>query len=92
VWRADYQTRTPELTALRRNCGGPAAVDLLPRACSLAEDLRRQRYQAVRRERPKTDGPGFGLGDVLGTCADGIGSVTTVSGTLGVAYEFETSH
>ncbi|HEY5377184.1 MAG TPA: hypothetical protein VIK01_26070, partial [Polyangiaceae bacterium] len=31
-------------------------------------------------------------GDVLGTCADGIGSVTTVSGTLGVAYEFETSH
>jgi hypothetical protein len=30
-------------------------------------------------------------GDVLGTCADGIGSVTTVSGTLGVAYEFETS-
>jgi len=31
-------------------------------------------------------------GDVLGTCADGIGSVTSVSGTLGVAYEFETSH
>jgi len=31
-------------------------------------------------------------GDVLGTCADGIGSVTTVSGTVGVAYEFETSH
>ena len=30
-------------------------------------------------------------GDVLGTCADGIGSVTTISGTLGVAYEFETA-
>jgi hypothetical protein len=30
-------------------------------------------------------------GDVLGTCADGIGSVTTVSGTVGVAYEIETS-
>jgi hypothetical protein len=31
-------------------------------------------------------------GEVLGSCADGIGSVTTVSGTLGVAYELETSH
>jgi hypothetical protein len=31
-------------------------------------------------------------GDVLGTCADGVGSVTSVSGTLGFAYEFETSH
>jgi hypothetical protein len=30
-------------------------------------------------------------GDELGTCADGIGSVTTLSGTIGVAYEFETA-
>jgi hypothetical protein len=30
-------------------------------------------------------------GDELGTCADGIGSVTTLSGTVGLAYEFETA-
>jgi hypothetical protein len=30
-------------------------------------------------------------GAELGTCADGIGSVTTVSGTVGFAYEFETA-
>jgi len=30
-------------------------------------------------------------GDELGTCADGIGSVTTLSGTVGFAYEFETA-
>jgi hypothetical protein len=29
-------------------------------------------------------------GDELGTCADGIGSVTTVSGTVGLAYDFDT--
>ena len=31
-------------------------------------------------------------GDALGTCADGIGSLSTLSGTVGVAYQFETSH
>jgi hypothetical protein len=30
-------------------------------------------------------------GDELGTCADGIGSVTTVSGTVGIAYDFDTA-
>jgi hypothetical protein len=30
-------------------------------------------------------------GDTLGTCADGIGSVATISGTIGVAFEFETA-
>jgi hypothetical protein len=30
-------------------------------------------------------------GDALGSCADGIGSVTTVSGTVGLGYEFETA-
>ena len=30
-------------------------------------------------------------GAELGTCADGIGSVTTVAGTVGLAYEFETA-
>jgi hypothetical protein len=30
-------------------------------------------------------------GDELGSCADGIGSVTTVSGSVGLAYEFEAS-
>jgi hypothetical protein len=30
-------------------------------------------------------------GAELGTCADGIGSVTTLSGSVGLAYEFETA-
>ena len=30
-------------------------------------------------------------GDALGTCADGIGSVASVNGTVGLAYEFETA-
>ena len=30
-------------------------------------------------------------GDQLGTCADGIGSVASISGTLGLAYEFDTA-
>ena len=30
-------------------------------------------------------------GAELGTCADGIGSVTSVAGTVGLAYEFETA-
>ena len=30
-------------------------------------------------------------GEQLGTCADGIGSVASVSGTVGLAYEFETA-
>ena len=38
----------------------------------------------------RVDGTGERLsGDELGTCADGIGSVTIVSGTVGLAYEFE---
>jgi hypothetical protein len=40
----------------------------------------------------RIDGTGERLsGEELGTCADGIGSVTTVSGTVGLAYEFETA-
>ena len=30
-------------------------------------------------------------GAELGTCADGIGSVTTIAGSVGLAYEFETA-
>ena len=30
-------------------------------------------------------------GDELGTCANGIGSVTTLSGSVGLAYDFETA-
>lgn len=30
-------------------------------------------------------------GDALGTCADGIGSVASVGGSFGLAYEFETA-
>jgi hypothetical protein len=30
-------------------------------------------------------------GDVLGTCADGIGSVTSIAGSVGLAYTFETA-
>jgi hypothetical protein len=30
-------------------------------------------------------------GDELGTCADGIGSVTTLAGTVGLAYDFDTA-
>ncbi len=30
-------------------------------------------------------------GDELGTCADGIGSVTSVAGSIGLAYTFETA-
>jgi hypothetical protein len=30
-------------------------------------------------------------GDTLGTCADGLGSIATISGTVGLAFEFETA-
>ncbi len=30
-------------------------------------------------------------GDTLGTCADGIGSVATIGGSVGLTYEFETA-
>jgi len=30
-------------------------------------------------------------GEILGTCADGIGSVASLSGSVGLAYEFETA-
>ncbi len=57
---------------------------------ALGADYRVSRHFSVL---SRVDATGERLsGDVLGTCADGIGSVTTVSGTVGIAYEFETSH
>ena len=51
--------------------------------------LRVSRHVSVR---SRLDATGERLsGDALGTCADGMGSVATVSGTLGLAYEFETA-
>jgi len=40
----------------------------------------------------RVDLNGEGLsGDMLGTCADGIGSVATLGGSVGLAFEFETA-
>ncbi len=51
--------------------------------------LRLGRHVSVR---SRLDATGERLsGDALGSCADGIGSVATISGTLGLAYEFETA-
>jgi hypothetical protein len=51
--------------------------------------LRLSRHISVR---SRFDATGERLsGDALGTCADGVGSVATLSGTLGLAYEFETA-
>ncbi|MEO7036768.1 MAG: hypothetical protein ABI548_22650 [Polyangiaceae bacterium] len=51
--------------------------------------LRLSRHFSVR---SRLDATGEHLsGDALGSCADGLGSVASVSGTLGLAYEFETS-
>lgn len=51
--------------------------------------LRLSRHVSVR---SRFDATGERLsGDALGTCAEGIGSIATLSGTLGLAYEFETA-
>ncbi|MEO8904531.1 MAG: hypothetical protein ABI488_19180 [Polyangiaceae bacterium] len=51
--------------------------------------LRLSRHFSVR---SRLDAAGEHLnGDALGSCADGLGSVASVSGTLGLAYEFETT-